>query len=39
MVFTKKQYGPWNKRSILIFEIEILVQNDSFLEHGMPVFQ
>jgi len=38
MVFTKKQYEPWNKRNILIFETEILVQNDSFLEHGMPVF-
>jgi len=30
MVFTKKQYEPWNKRNILIFETEILVQNVFF---------
>jgi len=39
MVFTKKQYVPWKKISTLIFETEILVQNDSFLRHGMPIFQ
>jgi len=39
MVFTKNSMNLGIKETYLIFETEILVQNDSFLEHGLPVFQ